>query len=601
MNNSSLPDLIDLDELQAIQDKFARTVGLSSVIFSPGGEPLTHFTDPTGYCSLIQSTEKGKRRCNRSFIEMGTKALELKKPQIFYCFAYGGHFVAPIIINDEHKGTMFAGQFIPQNFSTVQLEGIEEIAPNINVDPVQLINEAKHMRVVDKDLIRNNASLLFMIVNFITRLGMKAAELQQTGDALQKTRDELEIIVQDRTVELMKSNEELKQEIIDRKNIEKTLKNSEKKFFTMFNNNPMGAIIIDSNRMIKEVNSVASDMIGRSKAEIIGKICHEFVCPRAHNDCPIFDHEMGFDCVETTLLKKDCGEIPIEKTVAKVVIDEKIMVIEMFYDISKRQQLQKDLINQRDTLKIRAQELTAANKTKTEFLANMSHELRTPLNSIIGFSEILHDLTFGPLNEKQLKYISNVLTSGNHLLTLINDILDLSKVEAGKMELVYDEFVVSTVINEIKTLVISIASKKNIMINVITYEKLITIHADGGKFKQILFNLMSNAIKFSPNGGSITIDAKCINDMVQIAITDTGIGISKEDQKKLFQPFVQVDASTSRQFEGTGLGLALVKRFVGLHGGKVWIESEPGKGSTFTFTIPIQPETGVKENIPTLI
>ncbi|PPA79976.1 MAG: hybrid sensory histidine kinase BarA [ANME-2 cluster archaeon HR1] len=601
MNNSSLPDLIDLDELQAIQDKFARTVGLSSVIFSPEGEPLTHFTDPTGYCSLIQSTEKGKRRCNRSFIEMGKKALELKKPQIFYCFAYGGHFVAPIIINDEHKGTMFAGQFIPQNFSTVQLEGIEEIAPNINVDPVQLINEAKHMRVVDKDLIRNNASLLFMIVNFITRLGMKAAELQQTGDALQKTRDELEIIVQDRTVELMKSNEELKQEIIDRKNIEKTLKNSEKKFFTMFNNNPMGAIIIDSNRMIKEVNSVASDMIGRSKAEIIGKICHEFVCPRAHNDCPIFDHEMGFDCVETTLLKKDYGEIPIEKTVAKVVIDEKIMVIEMFYDISKRQQLQKDLINQRDTLKIRAQELTAANKTKTEFLANMSHELRTPLNSIIGFSEILHDLTFGPLNEKQLKYISNVLTSGNHLLTLINDILDLSKVEAGKMELVYDEFVVSTVINEIKTLVISIASKKNIMINVITYEKLITIHADGGKFKQILFNLMSNAIKFSPNGGSVTIDAKCINDMVQIAITDTGIGISKEDQKKLFQPFVQVDASTSRQFEGTGLGLALVKRFVGLHGGKVWIESEPGKGSTFTFTIPIQPETGVKENIPTLI
>jgi len=601
MNNSSLPDLIDLDELQAIQDKFARTVGLSSVIFSPEGEPLTHFTDPTGYCSLIQSTEKGKRRCNRSFIEMGKKALELKKPQIFYCFAYGGHFVAPIIINDEHKGTMFAGQFIPQNFSTVQLEGIEEIASNINVDPVQLINEAKHMRVVDKDLIRNNASLLFMIVNFITRLGMKAAELKQTGDALQKTRDELEIIVQDRTVELMKSNEELKQEIIDRKNIEKTLKNSEKKFFTMFNNNPMGAIIIDSNRMIKEVNSVASDMIGRSKAEIIGKICHEFVCPRAHNDCPIFDHEMGFDCVETTLLKKDYGEIPIEKTVAKVVIDEKIMVIEMFYDISKRQQLQKDLINQRDTLKIRAQELTAANKTKTEFLANMSHELRTPLNSIIGFSEILHDLTFGPLNEKQLKYITNVLTSGNHLLTLINDILDLSKVEAGKMELVYNEFVVSTVINEIKTLVISIASKKNIMINVITYEKLITIHADGGKFKQILFNLMSNAIKFSPNGGSVTIDAKCINDMVQIAITDTGIGISKEDQKKLFQPFVQVDASTSRQFEGTGLGLALVKRFVGLHGGKVWIESEPGKGSTFTFTIPIQPETGVKENIPTLI
>ncbi len=248
-------------------------------------------------------------------------------------------------------------------------------------------------------------------------------------------------------------------------------------------------------------------------------------------------------------------------------------------------------MNQRDELKIQSQELAAASKTKSEFLANMSHELRTPLNSIIGFSEILHDLTFGPLNEKQSKYVNNVLISGKHLLALINDILDLSKVEAGKTEIIYEDFSVYTVINEVKTLVVSIASKKHIMIYVTIDEKLTTLHADVGKFKQILFNLMSNAIKFSPNDGAITIDAQCINDTAQIAITDTGIGISKDDQKKLFQSFVQVDASTSRQFGGTGLGLALTKRLVELHDGKVWVESELGKGSTFTFTLPLKGKT----------
>jgi PAS domain S-box-containing protein len=385
-------------------------------------------------------------------------------------------------------------------------------------------------------------------------------------------------------------------DITQRKNIKKSLENSEKKFFTMFDNNPMGAVIIDSNRMIKEVNSVAADMIGRSKPDILGKICHEFICPKAPNNCPIFDHGMDVNCVETTLLKKDYGETPIEKTVAMVDIDGKILLLEMFYDISERQQMQRDLINQRDTLKIKAQELAAASKTKSEFLANMSHELRTPLNSIIGFSEILHDQTFGPANEKQMRYLENVLTSSKHLLTLINDILDLSKVEAGKMDIIYEDFTVSSVINEVKTLVVSIASKKNIIIDVNVDEKLTTIHADVAKFKQILFNLMSNAIKFSANGGSVTINARRINDMAQVSITDTGMGISKKDQKKLFQPFMQADASASRQFEGTGLGLALTKRFVEMHGGKVWIESELNRGSTFTFTIPVQPETGIRGN-----
>ena len=241
-----------------------------------------------------------------------------------------------------------------------------------------------------------------------------------------------------------------------------------------------------------------------------------------------------------------------------------------------------------DQLNLKTKELEMASKTKSEFLATMSHELRTPLNSIIGFSEILHDETFGPLNEKQLRYSHNILTSGKHLLNLINDILDLSKIEAGKMELIYEDFLMLDAINEVKTLVASIASKNNIILNIVVDEKLSIVKADIRKFKQILFNLISNAIKFSPQGGTVTIDAKRVDDHVRIAIIDTGIGISDEDQKKLFKSFVQIDSSTSRQFAGTGLGLALVKQFVEMHGGKIRIESEPGKGSTFIFTMPIE-------------
>ena len=272
----------------------------------------------------------------------------------------------------------------------------------------------------------------------------------------------------------------------------------------------------------------------------------------------------------------------------KRVTDQIAVAINNAHAYTEIQEMAAELKSERDKLELTSRELAAASQTKSEFLANMSHELRTPLNSIIGFSEILHDGVFGPVNEKQAKYVNNVLVSGKHLLQLINDILDLSKVEAGKIELVCEDFSVSDAINEVKTLTASIAAKKSIMVDLSVDEGLTTIHADEGKFKQILYNLLSNAIKFTPEGGSVTVDARRRGDVAEISVADTGIGISKEDQEKIFQPFMQADASTSREYGGTGLGLSLVKKFSELHGGTVWIESEPGEGSTFTFTIPIE-------------
>ena len=228
-----------------------------------------------------------------------------------------------------------------------------------------------------------------------------------------------------------------------------------------------------------------------------------------------------------------------------------------------------------------------SNRTKSEFLANMSHELRTPLNSVIGFSEVLLEGNSGSLNEKQTRYLKNISKSGKHLLTIINDILDISKIESGNMHIHKENISVKNLLEDMFSSMQPLAAEKEIVMKVSFGPDLDYIQADKGKIKQVLYNLIGNALKFTEHGGSVTISAKVNGDMAYISVEDTGIGISRKDQEKLFKPFTQIDSSISRKYEGTGLGLALSKELVALHGGKIWVESEPGKGSTFTFTIPI--------------
>ena len=232
-------------------------------------------------------------------------------------------------------------------------------------------------------------------------------------------------------------------------------------------------------------------------------------------------------------------------------------------------------------------QLETANRHKSDFLAHMSHELRTPLNSIIGFSEVLREKMFGPLNEKQDDYLKDIHDSGRHLLALINDILDLSKIEAGKMELQRSTFDLPTAIGNAVTLVRERAMRHGVTLGTDIDPKVAAIDGDERKVKQILLNLLSNAIKFTPEGGRVDVSAKMDTDKVEIAVRDTGAGISAEDQASLFKEFQQVGSDTARKSEGTGLGLALTKKFVELHGGSIRVDSVLGKGSTFAFTLPL--------------
>jgi signal transduction histidine kinase len=221
----------------------------------------------------------------------------------------------------------------------------------------------------------------------------------------------------------------------------------------------------------------------------------------------------------------------------------------------------------------------------------MSHEFRTPLNAVIGFSELMATGLGGPLTDQQKEYVTDIFTSGQHLLSLVNDILDLSKVEAGRMELQMNEFNIERLIETSIALFKEEAYKHSLQMTFKITHGLDTMIGDERKIKQVLFNLLGNAVKFTPDGGRIQVEATLTDDkeFLKYSVSDTGIGISSEDQNKLFKPFEQIDTRLTRKYKGTGLGLSLCKQLVELHGGRIWVESEAGKGSKFIFVIPVRP------------
>lgn len=372
------------------------------------------------------------------------------------------------------------------------------------------------------------------------------------------------------------------EDITERRKADKLLKESENRYRSLFQNNGAVIMLIDPETgNICDANSAACSYYGYTREKMINlnltdinilskeQILEELKRERSKElNHYFFTHRLS------------SGELrDIEKYSYPISIKEKIFLYTIISDITDAKKMQSELVRAK-------MEAEVANKAKSEFLASMSHELRTPLNSIIGFSDMLLTQNFGPLNEKQLRYVNNISVSGNHLLKLINDVLDISKVEAGKMELRVEKLSISGSVSEVKTLLTPLATNKNIQILNMVDEKLENIDADRTKFKQILYNLMDNAIKFTPEGGYVTVDARIKESGAEIIVRDTGIGMSGEEARKVFQPFVQLENPELKKQKGTGLGLSLVKKFVEMHKGKVWVESKSGEGSKFIFNIP---------------
>lgn len=384
-------------------------------------------------------------------------------------------------------------------------------------------------------------------------------------------KEELDLII--RLFPLLSSNTSM--------DAENTLKESEERFQVLYENVPGGTMIIGKDYVIEDVNQRTCEITGYKKEELVGQFC-DIVCPKGSlsKKCPIWvDGLAGFRGMDTAIKCKDGSKTSILKNTKRIFIEGNQYILENFQDISERKEAEEAVINAR----MAAEE---ANRIKSEFLATMSHELRTPLNAIIGYSDLLLDDVFGEPNEQQKRPLEHVSNSGKHLLKLINDILDISKVESGKMKLHYEEFRVNGMFGNVMNIVSPLAREKCMGIEKRIVPDNLSLNADRIRFKQILFNLASNAIKFTPDGGNIILEAREINKKVEISVIDSGIGISAEDLDRLFLPFQQIDSTISRMYNGTGLGLSLVKRLVELHGGEVSVESEPGKGSIFTFSIP---------------
>lgn len=382
---------------------------------------------------------------------------------------------------------------------------------------------------------------------------------------------------------------------IEQQNLERT--QSEERVREILNASPSAVIVIDRDGLIGEWNAAAESIFGMGSGDALGNpFVSTFVAPAFQNILQLVTDQL-FESpaissksrsFEMQMIRRDGSGFQGEIAIGSLKLNQSLKICMFVTDVTEKRRA--EAISRKNfELEETNRQIMEANRLKSEFLANMSHELRTPLNGIIGFSEFMVEGKPGPLNAKQVEYLGDILSSSRHLLQLINDVLDLAKVEAGRMEFFPETCSIGRLVDEVCSVLRLLAHKKSITVDVHVEEGLDEAALDPSKFKQVLYNLLSNAIKFTDDEGRVEVRASKVGDgRFRVAVKDTGIGIKEEDLGRLFLEFEQLESGASRRYGGTGLGLALSRKIVEMQGGTILAESEVGMGSTFTVVLPLE-------------
>lgn len=472
-------------------------------------------------------------------------------------------------------------------------------------------------------MVMTKKSLMLVVKNFMKRLAgitvppYEVEMVAKTGEMLTFEINAVAIKRKGKTI----GDLVMLRDMTERKQAEKALQESEERYRTVIEDahdmiqsvRPDGSFIFANPAWLRTLGYTEKDLPNLNMFDVI----HHESLPHCQE---MFAKVMGGETVSNvsaTFVARDGSKVMVEGNAAPRYVDDKIIATQgIFRDVTERKRAEEEIqqlyekvkafnVELEEKIKERTRELEvavrnaeAANQAKSEFLSGMSHELRTPLTAVIGFAQVLGEQYFGELNEKQAEYVKDILESGEHLLSLINDILDLAKVEAGKLELELSEINMKELLESSLVMIKEKALKHSISIDARISPVLddLLITADQRKLKQVMFNLLSNAAKFTPDQGQITIEAEREGEEFIISVADTGIGIARKDQEKVFEDFYQVRHGPADKTPGTGLGLPLTKHLVEMHGGRIWLESEgKGKGSRFIFSVPIRETKQGKE------
>jgi PAS domain S-box-containing protein len=468
------------------------------------------------------------------------------------------------------------------------------------IDAIQLINRIKsYLRFIEQE--RQHSSVLEDRVQARTsellaannKLQQEIIERKLVEQQLQEARNQLEQRILERTEELSTTNQKLKTEINERRQAEIALKKLSRQTHLILESAGEGICGVDIQGKIMFINPAAVSMLGYQPEELVGRVQHDIMHHKRqdgsdypHGECPVCE------ALKDGIIKRIDNEVfwrksgtsfPVEYVVAPIWEDNEVIgAVVTFRDITKQKETEQFLTIAKETAE-------AANLAKSRFLANMSHELRTPLNAIIGYSEMLMEQAEDLGAPDLVHDLGNIQVAGKHLLSLISDILDFSKIEAGKMQLSLHEFKLAVILDTLLVSVRPQLEKARDKFTVVFDETLGLMYSDSIRVQQVLLNLLSNAAKFTQNG-EVTFSAQRFTeqhiDYIKFVITDTGIGISPEQQRKLFQPFTQADASATRRYGGSGLGLSISKQLVNMMGGTIRLDSETGRGTSFTVILP---------------